>query len=171
MDERYGYYYEDVDWSLRARMAGMEIHGAPGSIVYHVGSASVGAGLPPAKREFVSRNRLLCTAKVLRMRNAVGFGRRYVREDLVDLQSSLRMGDYAMARAIVGALAGAAWRMPSVYRARKPLERWHLMPDEDMFRLAAAGVPLMGAGNHPLLTSGVIRGHYAQLPGKLNRRP
>ena len=167
IDERYGYYYEDVDWSIRARMGGMEIHAAPSSLVYHVGSASVGAGLSPAKRALVSRNRLLCVAKVLRMRNVAGFGRRYVREDLVDLRSALRDGDYATARAIAGALAGAAVRLPSVYRARAPLERWHLMPDEDIFRLAAVGMPQMAAGSRPRLTAGVIRGHYAQLPALL----
>jgi GT2 family glycosyltransferase len=163
IDERYGYYYEDVDWSLRARMGGMEIHAAPSAIAYHVGSASIGPGLSPAKRALVSRNRLLCMAKVLRMRNVAGFGRRYVREDLVDLRSAVRAGDREMAKAIAGALAGAAWRMPSVYRARAPLERWHLMPDEDIFKLAAVGLPVMGPGDRPLLTAGVMRGHYAQL--------
>ena len=93
MDERYGYYYEDVDWSIRARMCGMRIQAAPDALVYHVGSASVGQGLPPSKREMVSRNRLVCMGKVLRMKNVAGFARRYVREDLVDLRSAVRSGD------------------------------------------------------------------------------
>ena len=143
---------------------------APHSLVYHVGSASVGAGLSPAKRALVSRNRLLCAAKVLRMRNVVGFGRRYVREDLVDLRSALASGDYATAR---GDRGRARRCRPSACRrctARAPpLERWHLMPDEDIFRLAAAGLPLMGPAAGPDSTAGVIRGHYAQLPALLAR--
>jgi hypothetical protein len=169
MDERYGYYYEDVDWSMRARMIGMQIHGAPCSIVYHMGSASVGVGLSPAKRALVSRNRLLCTAKVLRMRNVVGYGRRYVREDLADLRGAIGDGDREMAQAIAGSLIGVARRMPSIYRAREPLRRRHLVPDEDLFRLAAVGVPVMAPGEQPFLTSSVIRGHYAQLPAILDR--
>ena len=167
LDERYGYYYEDVDWSLRARMGGLRIQGAPHALVYHVGSASVGSGLPPHKRELVSRNRLLFAGKVLRMRNAAGFARRYLREDLLDLRTALREGDGATAGAITRALAGAALRAPAVYRARRPLERWHLVPDDVLFRLSDIGVPSMGPDDRPLLTAGVIRGHYAQLPGLL----
>ena len=168
MDERYGYYYEDVDWSFRARMCGLRIQAAPDALVYHVGSASVGHGLPPHKRTMVSRNRLLCMGKVLRMRNAAGFARRYVREDLVDLRTALHAGDRESALAIARAFVGAAVHAPSIYRARGALENWHLVPDDVLFRLSETGLPIMGPGGLPLLTSGIIRGHYAQLPGMID---
>lgn len=163
IDERYGYYYEDVDWSLRARMCGMRIQAAPHALVYHVGSASFGHGLTPRKRTMVSRNRMLCVGKVLRVRTAVGFARRYAHEDLVDLRTAVRTGERETAVAIARALSGAVLRAPSVSRARKQLQRWHLVPDDVLFRLSEIGLPIMGPGDRPLLTAGIIRGHYAQL--------
>ena len=81
LDERYGYYYEDVDWSLRARMGGLYVLPAPHSLVYHEGSASIGARPSAYKLRLVTRNRVLWAGKVLRMRNSLGFARRYALED------------------------------------------------------------------------------------------
>ena len=77
LDERYGYYYEDVDWSLRARMGGLYVLPAPHALVYHEGSASIGTRPSAYKLRLVTRNRVLWAGKVLRMRNSIGFARRY----------------------------------------------------------------------------------------------
>jgi GT2 family glycosyltransferase len=42
MDERFDFYYEDVEWCTRARLLGYAVVSAPRAIVYHVGSASLG---------------------------------------------------------------------------------------------------------------------------------
>ena len=81
LDERYGYYYEDVDWSLRARMGGLYVLPAPHALVYHEGSASIGTRPSAYKLRLVTRNRVLWAGKVLRMNNSIGFARRYASED------------------------------------------------------------------------------------------
>ena len=44
MDEDFFAYLEDVDWSLRARLAGWECRYEPRAVAYHMGSATLGAG-------------------------------------------------------------------------------------------------------------------------------
>jgi GT2 family glycosyltransferase len=159
LDERYGYYYEDVDWSLRARMGGLRIHPAPHAVVYHHGSASVGRAASDYKLRLVTRNRLVWAGKTLRLRNSVGFVRRYLREDYGNVRGSLGAGRPDEARAIIRAWLEAARMAPDVWRAREPLERWHLVPDAVLFAAAAAWMPLMD-GPYPRLDGPSVRGHY-----------
>ena len=44
-DESYFAFYEDVDWNLRAQLAGLGCRYVPAAVVYHMGSATIGAGL------------------------------------------------------------------------------------------------------------------------------
>lgn len=59
LDERYFLYWEDVDWSVRARLAGLRVVYVPGSRVLH----KLGASMPVAdgriKWRYEGRNRLL----------------------------------------------------------------------------------------------------------------
>ncbi len=42
MDEDFFAYLEDVDWSLRARLAGWECRYEPAAVAFHMGSATLG---------------------------------------------------------------------------------------------------------------------------------
>ncbi|MDQ2724073.1 MAG: glycosyltransferase family 2 protein [Actinomycetota bacterium] len=53
-------YYEDLDWSWRARMAGLRIHYEPAATVRHRRSATSGARTTPLLELLGTRNRLLC---------------------------------------------------------------------------------------------------------------
>jgi GT2 family glycosyltransferase len=159
LDERYRYYYEDIDWSMRARMTGMRVWAAPHALVYHEGSASTLARPSAFKEVMVRRNRLLWAGKVLRMRNAVGFTRRYVVEDAQDLLSAARTGDVEGLTVVPRAWAGAAAELPSLWRARQELATWHVVPDRNLFRAAAVAGQFMD-GTYPRLDGDVIRGHY-----------
>jgi GT2 family glycosyltransferase len=44
MDEEFFAYLEDVDWSLRARLAGWECRYEPAAVAFHMGSATLGSG-------------------------------------------------------------------------------------------------------------------------------
>jgi GT2 family glycosyltransferase len=48
--------FEDVDWALRARLAGWGCRYAPTALAYHVGSATIGAGLSDFARLRLWRN-------------------------------------------------------------------------------------------------------------------
>jgi GT2 family glycosyltransferase len=159
LDERYRFYYEDVDWCLRARMAGMRVWPAPNALVYHEGSASTLARAPAFKEVMVRRNRLLWAGKVLRMRNVVGFTRRYALEDARQLLDSVRNRDGSRLTVVPRAWAGAAWQIPSLWRARQELATWHVVPDKNIFRAAGVAGHFMD-GSYPRLDGHVIRGHY-----------
>jgi len=63
-DERFRYFYEDVDLSLRAKRAGGQCWYQPKSVVYHKGGLSFKSGVSGHKILYYSlRNRLLLLAK------------------------------------------------------------------------------------------------------------
>ncbi len=54
-------YYEDLDWSWRAQLAGMRVRYEPGAVVRHVRSVSTGSD--PRFSVMAARNRLHCLAR------------------------------------------------------------------------------------------------------------
>jgi GT2 family glycosyltransferase len=64
-DEDFFAFYEDVDWNLRAQLAGMSCRYVPGAVVYHMGSATIGRGLSDFTRYHLWRNTLWIIAKDL----------------------------------------------------------------------------------------------------------
>jgi GT2 family glycosyltransferase len=65
-------YYEDVDWSLRARAAGVPLRVASAARASHVGGASTGGGAGPTWGYYSTRNRL----RLLEARRGRGVARR-----------------------------------------------------------------------------------------------
>jgi hypothetical protein len=64
-DEDFFAFYEDVDWNLRAQLAGISCRYVPSAIVYHMGSATIGRGLSDFTRYHLWRNTLWIIAKDL----------------------------------------------------------------------------------------------------------
>jgi GT2 family glycosyltransferase len=64
-DEDFFAFYEDVDWNLRAQLAGFSCRYAPSAVVYHMGSATIGRGLSDFTRYHLWRNTLWIVAKDL----------------------------------------------------------------------------------------------------------
>lgn len=62
LDEQFGSYYEDVDFGLRAALAGHSGRYEPAAVAYHQGSATLGAWHPDTVR-LISRNQLLLVRK------------------------------------------------------------------------------------------------------------
>lgn len=58
-DDRYFLLFEDVDWSLRAREAGMPLRYAPTARLWHAGSKTFGGKRGPAYQYYFTRNGLL----------------------------------------------------------------------------------------------------------------
>lgn len=57
-DESFFLYYEDVDWSLRARAAGVDLLVADGAVAEHTGGASSGGATGSIWGYYATRNRL-----------------------------------------------------------------------------------------------------------------
>ena len=64
-DEDFFTFYEDVDWSMRAQLAGLSCRYVPGAVVYHMGSATIGRGLSDFTRYHLWRNTLWIIVKDL----------------------------------------------------------------------------------------------------------
>lgn len=56
-------FFEDVDWSLRARLAGFGCRYVPTAVAYHVGSATLGQGMTDFARYQLTRNGLWLVAR------------------------------------------------------------------------------------------------------------
>ena len=71
LDEGYEFYYEDADWSYRARALGYDLIAAPRARVYHKFGATTGS-LPSAfKTRLVTRNRLRYVLRNFPVRRAL----------------------------------------------------------------------------------------------------
>jgi GT2 family glycosyltransferase len=64
-DEDFFAFYEDIDWDLRAQLAGFSCRYVPTAVVYHVGSATVGRGLSDFTRYHLWRNTVWLVIKDL----------------------------------------------------------------------------------------------------------
>jgi GT2 family glycosyltransferase len=64
-DESFFAFYEDVDWNLRAQLAGFQCRYVPTAVAYHMGSATIGPGLTDFTRYHLWRNALWIIAKDL----------------------------------------------------------------------------------------------------------
>jgi GT2 family glycosyltransferase len=62
-DERYFAYYEDLDWALRAQLAGWRCRYVPDAVLYHRGSATLGRGMTPSNAYLLWRNPVWLIAK------------------------------------------------------------------------------------------------------------
>jgi hypothetical protein len=62
-DEDFFAFYEDVDWNLRAQLAGFSCRYVPTAVVYHMGSATIGRGLSDFTRYHLWRNTVWIIAK------------------------------------------------------------------------------------------------------------
>ncbi|HVE47743.1 MAG TPA: glycosyltransferase family 2 protein [Acidimicrobiales bacterium] len=109
-------YYEDVDWSWRARLAGLRVVYEPAGVVRHVGGVSTGGPLAPTVLSLAARNRLLCLARNAPMGVAAGLVRRAL---VADRPPGLRR------RAVPGLVRALAGRpLLARRRSRSPAEVW-----------------------------------------------
>jgi GT2 family glycosyltransferase len=97
MDEDFFAYLEDVDWSLRARLAGWECRYEPAAVAFHMGSATLGAGPSAFNLFHLWRNGVWVIAKDL------------------PLGTLLRLSPFL--------LAGQAWHLWNAVRHRQ-LRTW-----------------------------------------------
>jgi GT2 family glycosyltransferase len=63
LDEAFFAFSEDIDWALRAQLAGWECRYVPSAVVYHMGSATLGRGLTDFTAYHLWRNAIWLVAK------------------------------------------------------------------------------------------------------------
>jgi GT2 family glycosyltransferase len=64
-DQDFHAFFEDVDWSLRAQLAGLDCRYVPSAVAYHMGSATIGRELSDFTRYHLWRNQIWLVSKGL----------------------------------------------------------------------------------------------------------
>lgn len=89
-DETFFTFYEDIDWDFRAQLAGFTCRYVPSAVAYHMGSATIGAGLSDFTRYHLWRNTLWVLAKNTPARLLVRHGPEIVLGQLLNLAVAVR---------------------------------------------------------------------------------
>jgi GT2 family glycosyltransferase len=136
-DERYFAYLEDVDWAMRAQLAGFGARYEPAAVGFHMGGATT-RRRPGFYGRLQQRNQLLLVAKTFPAGTLARHGWRIAATQLVSLAASAREG---VLREHLGAWGEAARMLPAALRSRRALQRERRVPVRDVERMMAAGVP------------------------------
>lgn len=166
-DEAFPLYYEDAEWSYRARLLGYRIVAAPRAVVRHVFGYKVRGGeesdLTPRKLAMAIYGRLRFANKLLSGATRRHFVRRYLAEDLANLRTYARARKWGMAGAYAKAWRRVVWHLPSIRRANRELMAKATTRPEDLFS-GQASMPggLLWSGV-PELSRRVIEQHYRPL--------
>jgi GT2 family glycosyltransferase len=173
-DASYPGYYEDTDWTYRARVLGYRHAAGIDAIVRHVyGVAWTPAGttgLAPKKLRNAVIGRMRFCTKIPRPRHALRMMRQCLHESRLNVRDALRDGDRRTLGAYVRATAGTLWATPGVLRHRRRLQRRRVTPDAEIFN-AEGQTPAMMWENVPELTSKQVREYYAPLMREGRTRP
>jgi GT2 family glycosyltransferase len=89
-DEDFFAFYEDVDWNLRAQLAGFKCRYVPTAVVYHMGSATIGRGLSDFTRYHLWRNTLWIVAKDIPARALLRHAHQLALGQLLNLAVAIR---------------------------------------------------------------------------------
>lgn len=119
-DESFWAYFEDVDWGLRAQLAGLRSWYLPRALAYHMGGATTGGDGNPFYLVLHYRNRIGLMVKDLPLPVLVRNAPAIVREQAGTLVHCVRNGTL---RLYLRALLGALRRMPAWLRARRQIQR------------------------------------------------
>lgn len=119
-DEDFFAFFEDVDWSLRAQVAGWQCRYVPSAVVYHMGSATIGRGLSDFTRYHLWRNGIWLVTKSLPPRLLLRHAHQLAFGQLLNLAVAMRdrkLGIWLR-----------SWRdglraMPAVLRKRRAVQR------------------------------------------------
>jgi GT2 family glycosyltransferase len=165
MDERYSWYFEDMDWSYRARIHGYEIVAAPEAIVYHKFNATMEKLASAFKLGLVARNRLRFIWKNLSLGRALRLTRIYWRESLRHVGWALDKGRNDIVRAYLSSWGQWLRSLPELAMTRRQVRRRRRPPfTEDAAFALVDNVPRPTMyGRFPIVAVPVIQNHYMQL--------
>ena len=161
LDEAYFFYYEDSDWSYRARAMGFRIVSAPRAVVYHKFGGSMEMLPTPFKLGLVVCNRLRFALKNLQKSNAFRFTVGYLLEDVVNVVwALLRRREWRQATVYLRGWGRLAASLPDVLRARRQVQALRRVPDTEILPLADNLPPPQMRGSTPWLGLGNIDRYY-----------
>ena len=165
-DEGFPMYYEDSEWSYRARLLGYQVRAAPQAVVYHAfgGRVPTGeeSGLSPRKLRNVVFGRQRFALK-LAGKYLPRFLRNYLLEDWTNFNRALVQHDGATAHAYVGGWLDVLRKLPALLRERRSLQSRRTVSDEALFALQREIPVALAWHGLPELTWDLIQHHYLPL--------
>jgi GT2 family glycosyltransferase len=161
LDERYRFYYEDVDWCYRAQLLGLPVHVAPAAVVYHRVGASMSRRAASFKLRHVVGNRLYFACKVLAwgaLKRALG---NYLREDARKIRQLVRVREIETLAAYAIGYLRFILSLPSLLPKRRVVQRTRTIPTDDRLlpKTLRPGFGLLHDGK-PVLTSTMMAMYY-----------
>lgn len=140
-DEDFFALYEDVDWDLRAHLAGFDCRYVPSAVVYHMGGATLGSGLTDFICYHQWRNTLWIIAKDLPAGALLRHAPQLVLGQLVSLAMAVR--DRRLG------VWWRAWRdalraMPHVLRKRREVQARRRVGRQALDAVIEGGAPIKG---------------------------
>lgn len=119
-DERFHAFFEDVDWNLRAQLAGLPARYVPRAVAYHMGSATIGQGLTDFTRYRLIRNGIWIVVKDFPLPVLLRHAPRILYVQLAQVVTAAQAGQLRVwARAVRDALRA----LPAVLRDRRTVQR------------------------------------------------
>lgn len=163
IDEEYPLYYEDVDWSYRARLIGLNTRAAPRAIVYHAFGGRVPSGeqvdLTPSKLRNVVYGRLRFALKILGQLQP-RFLRNYLLEDWGNFLNYFVHGNIRMVLAYMNGWAQASKTFSALRQEGRLLQKQRVRSDDELFQSNKhMPAPLVWHGL-PELTWDLVKHHY-----------
>jgi len=161
VDNRYEAYYEDADWSYRARLKGWNIVPAPRATVYHKFETSF-KDFPGLKSKLVVRNRLRFALKIFAFYHLKGFLKNYLKEDLRHFMYFFKTFNLRMLKIYFLSYVSLFFQLPELLLARAKIQksRNENISDKDILNLAPHYPPLLDEISAPILTVESIRNIY-----------
>lgn len=160
LDPEYKFYYEDADWSYRARLAGLKIYFAPDAYVYHKFSASMKSLEPNFKWQLVIGNRLRFITKNLSKGTWFNFMRNYAKEDIRGVLRSIKHRDVGMAWTYTRAWWRFLTGLPGIMSERRRIQKTRVLKDGVLFELWPELPPLVDLTGNPIFDIATIRRIY-----------
>jgi GT2 family glycosyltransferase len=174
LDEGFPLYYEDSEWSYRARLLGFQVRAAPLAVVFHeMGGNDPGEKdtISPRKLGSVVYGRQRFAIKLVTLWTLPRFLIGYYIEDLLLLLGSIIRRDWARAKAITSAWA-AIWKdIKSLAQDRRAIQSRRVVTDKELFGFNHEIPPSISWRGLPELNWDLVRNHYAPLIRSGKTRP
>jgi len=161
VDNRYQAYYEDADWSYRARLKGWKIIPASRAKIYHKFETSF-KDFPGLKSKLVVRNRLRFAIKIFAFYHLKGFLKNYLREDFRNIMYFFKTFNLRMLKMYLLSYFSLFFHLPELLfsRAKVQKSRNKNISDRDILNLAPHYPPLLDEISAPILSVESIRNIY-----------
>ncbi len=161
IDNHYGAYYEDADWSYTARLKGWKIVPAPRAIVYHKFEFTF-KDFPNLKSKLVVRNRLRFAIKILSFYHLKGFLKNYIIEDFRNSMHFFTNFKLRMSKIYLWSYFSLFFQLPELFLLRAKIQKFRNknVSDKDILNLAPHYPPLLDEASAPILTVESIRNIY-----------